>query len=59
MLFVPSNSCMEQPSKFAWELHSQVYIKKTIKTLLSIPILAILNYKIKRFQINYKGIYVS
>ena len=29
MLFVPGNSYMEQPIKFAYKLHFQVYIQKT------------------------------
>ena len=29
MLFVPGNSYMEQPTKFAKKLHFQVYIQKT------------------------------
>ena len=28
MLFVPGNSYMEQPTKFAWKVHFQVYVQK-------------------------------
>ena len=41
MLFVPSNSHVEQPTKFTEKLHFQLYIKKTNeKPSLSILILA-------------------
>ena len=29
MLFVPSNSYMEQPTKFAYKINFQVHIQKT------------------------------